>query len=94
MPRSARVSTLEVRRGAPLDLSVAWRKASSPPGPAGQVLTGDHRVVGHQVERPLLRGADAEEVGAARTIRSRSGIARPRRKLGQSFLLKRYGHLV
>ena len=28
--------------------------------PAGKVLTGDHQVVGHEVERPLLRGADAE----------------------------------
>ena len=28
--------------------------------PAGKVLTGDHRVVGHEVERPLLRRGDAE----------------------------------
>ena len=28
--------------------------------PAGKVLTGDHRVVGDKVERPLLRRADAE----------------------------------
>ena len=28
--------------------------------PAGKVLTGDHRVVGQEVERPLLRRADAE----------------------------------
>ena len=28
--------------------------------PHGKVLTGDHRVVGHEVERPLLRRADAE----------------------------------
>ena len=28
--------------------------------PDGQVLTGDHRVVGDEVERPLLRLADAE----------------------------------
>ena len=28
--------------------------------PAGKMLTGNHRVVGHEVERPLLRRADAE----------------------------------
>ena len=28
--------------------------------PEGQVLTGDHGVVGHEVQRPLLRRADAE----------------------------------
>ena len=28
--------------------------------PAGKVLAGNHRVVGHEVERPFLRRADAE----------------------------------
>ena len=28
--------------------------------PAGKVLTGDHRVVGYEVERTLLRRADAD----------------------------------
>ena len=28
--------------------------------PEGQVLAGDHWVVGDEVQRPLLRGADAE----------------------------------
>ena len=49
--------------------------------PEGKVLTGDHRVVGDEVERPLLRWT--VKGGAVSTIRSRRGIE-ARFRLGDS----------
>ena len=42
-------------------LCIIWlTRPSETPQPAGKVLTVDHRVVRDEVQRPLLRGVDAE----------------------------------
>ena len=43
--------------------------------PAGKVLTGDHRVVGHEIQRPFLRRADAE---GSRSLRRPLGTGQRR----------------
>ena len=68
-------------------LRIIWlRRPSETPSQAGQVLTGDHRVVGDEVERPLLSRADAEGrrsphhplgVGNGRTLPLRRLGSRP-----------------
>ena len=55
MPRSARASTLEVRKGKRLTLWAAWRKASSPPGDSKTKSTRGRRPSWSRSAQPLRK---------------------------------------